>query len=229
MGYAYLESLSIYQYTNFILLDFYIDFCNRITPLSSRLKSLCHLFSLTHIVKEPTHTHHDVSASLIDHVFVSNPVLSNSCDVDPPLSNADHRGIYVQTSWRPTAKHNCDNHSKGRIVWCYSQADWEKAGDLIDSFEWNSLLSDDINEAWSNWSQKFLSIMNECIPQKKLPNHKNLPWLSKRRINLIKQSNLLYKDPPRILVDHLASLRQSFKAGGLSEVVYWNKHVPSLF
>ena len=115
------------------------------------------------------------------------------CSELPPLSNADHKGIYVQTSWRPTAKHNCDNHSKGRVVRCYSQADWEKAGDLIDSFDWNSLLSDDINEAWSNWSQKFLSIMNECIPKKKLPNRKNLPWLSKRLINLIKRRNLLYK------------------------------------
>ena len=30
---------------------------------------MCHLFSLTHIVKEPTHVHHDGSASLIDHVL----------------------------------------------------------------------------------------------------------------------------------------------------------------
>ena len=35
--------------------------------------------------------------------------------------------------------------------------------------------------------------MNECIPKKKLPNHKNLPWMSKRLINLIKRRNLLYK------------------------------------
>ena len=48
---SYLESLSIHQYTNFILLgDFNIDFCNPFTPLCSRLKSLCHLFSLTQIV-----------------------------------------------------------------------------------------------------------------------------------------------------------------------------------
>ena len=96
---SYLESLSIHQYTNFILLgDFNVDFCNPFTPLFSRLKSLCHFFALTQIVKEPTHVHHDGSTSLIDLVFVSNPVLSSSCYVVPPLSNADHKGIYVQTS-----------------------------------------------------------------------------------------------------------------------------------
>ena len=106
---SYLESLSIHQYTNFILLgDF---FCNPATPLFSRMKSLYHSFSLTQIVKEPTHVHHDGSTSLIDLVFVSNPVLSNSCHVVPPLSNADHNGIYVQTSWRPTAKPGF--HTKG--------------------------------------------------------------------------------------------------------------------
>ena len=35
--------------------------------------------------------------------------------------------------------------------------------------------------------------MNECIPKKKLPNRKNLLWLSKRLTNLIKPRNLLYK------------------------------------
>lgn len=143
--------------------DFNIDFCNSVSPLFSRLKSLCHLFALTQIVKETTH---DSSTSLIDLVFVSNPVLSYSCHVVPPLSNADHKGIYVQISWRPIAKHNCHYHSKGRTIWCYSLADWEKSCDLINSFDWNSLMSYDINEAWTNWSQKFLSIMNECIPKK---------------------------------------------------------------
>ncbi|MCG8625004.1 MAG: hypothetical protein MJE68_23765, partial [Proteobacteria bacterium] len=146
----------IYTSIQILLLgDFNIDFCNPTTPLFSRPKSLCHLLSLTQIVKEPTHTHHDGSTSLIDLVFMSNPILSNSCFVVPPLSNADHKGIHVQTSWNSTAKHNYDNHSKGRTIWCYSQADWERACDLIDSFDWSLLLSDDINEAWSNWFQKF--------------------------------------------------------------------------
>ena len=142
---------------------------------------MSHLFALKQIVNEPTHVHHDGSTSLIDLVFVSNPVLLNSCHVIPPLSNSDHRGILAQMFWRPTAKHNRNNYCKGRTVWCYGLADWEKACSLIEGFDWNSLLSDDINESWLNWSQKFMPIMNECIPKKKLPTCKNLPWLSKYR------------------------------------------------
>ena len=41
-------------------------------------------FALMQIVKEPTHVHHNSSTSLIDLVFVSNPVLSNTCHVVPP-------------------------------------------------------------------------------------------------------------------------------------------------
>ena len=42
------------------------------------------------MVIEPTHTHHNGQTSVIDLVFVSNPVLINSCDVVPPLCNSDH-------------------------------------------------------------------------------------------------------------------------------------------
>ena len=62
---SYLESLSIHQYTNFILLgDFNIDFCNHISCLFLKLQSLCHLFALMQIVKEPTRIQHDGSTSV---------------------------------------------------------------------------------------------------------------------------------------------------------------------
>ena len=75
----------------------------------------------------------------------------------------------------------------------YNQADWVKASTLIDNFEWNSLLSEDVDESWSNWSKRFLLIMDECIPKKTLPKRKNLPWLTKRLISSIRKRNLLYK------------------------------------
>ena len=145
------------------------------------------------MVTEPTHVHHNGSKTFIDLVFVSNPVLTNSCHIIPPLSNSDHNGVLVQCSWKPTARHNCTNHSTGRIVWCYNQADWVKASTLIDNFEWNSLLSEDVDESWSNWSKQFLLLTDECIPKKTLPKRKNLPWLTKRLISSIRKRNLLYK------------------------------------
>ena len=64
---------------------------------------------------------------------------------------------------------------------------------LIDSFDWSTLFSNDINETRNKWCAKFLSIMQECIPRKTLPKRKNLPWLSKGLGNSIKRRNILYK------------------------------------
>ena len=117
--------------------------------------------------------------------------LTNFCNVIPPLANSDHKGIHMHCNWRLTAHHNCANTSKGHVVWCYNQADWERAMMLIDSFDWASLFSTDVNESLTKWCEQFLNIMRECIPRKTLPKHKNLLWLSKGLVNSIKRGNLL--------------------------------------
>ena len=192
---AFLASIQIHQFTNFIFVgDFNINFCTHSChPHFPLLESMFQSFGLHQVVREPTHAHHNGSTSLIDLVFVTNPLLTNSCHVIPPLSNSDHHGVSVQFCWKSSHRHTCDNHSKGRVIWCFNQADWERAGTLINDFDWNSLMSDDINESWSRWCKQFLSIMEECIPKRTLPQRKNLPWLTKRLIRSIQKRNLLYK------------------------------------
>lgn len=177
---AYIESLNIHRYTNYILLG---DF-NKVTAV------VCCFLSFGLCVIYPVH--HQGSTSLTDLFFVTNNLLTNFCNEISPLGNSDHNGIHMECSWRSTAQHNCANNSKGRIVWCYDQADWERALTLIDSFDWSTLFSNDVNETWNRWYEKFLSIMRACIPTV-LPKRKNLPWLSKGLINSIKRRNLLYK------------------------------------
>ena len=67
---------------------------------------------------------------------------------------------------------------------------WEKACELIDNTNWDSLCSDDINLSWSNWQEQFMGIIEDCMPKGVLPPRKNLPWLNK---NLICAMNQLYK------------------------------------
>lgn len=83
---TYIESLNIHQYSNYILLgDFNVNFFSHDNSiLFCKLKSLSNLFSVQQIVTEPTHIHHNGSASLIDLIFVSNNVLTNFCNVIPP-------------------------------------------------------------------------------------------------------------------------------------------------
>ena len=84
-------------------------------------------------------------------------------------------------------------HSSRRPIWRYAYADWEKACELIDNTNWDSLCSDDINLSWSNWQQQFMGIIEDCIPKGDLPPHKNLPWLNKNLICAMRKRNQLYK------------------------------------
>ena len=52
----------------------------------------------------------------------------------------------------------------------------------------------DIQLTWSNWKKKiFLDIMDECIPISIVPIRKNLPWLTKDIIQLMRKRNNLFK------------------------------------
>ena len=160
---TYLESLSVPQFSNFVLLgDFNINFCTQSnSTLFTKLESF---FALQQVVTEPTHVHHNGTSSLIDLVFVSNLALFRSCHVIPSLGNSDHNGVIVHCKWRPTAQCSCTTTSRSHAVWHYKRADWERASTLIENVNWNSVLSDDdVNESWTNWCQQFLAIMEVCM------------------------------------------------------------------
>ena len=131
---------------------------------------------------------------MIDLVAMSSPSLLQSCVTIPPLSNSDHLGLLVHSHWRhfkPPAEHDT------RTIWLYEHADWSKARELIEVTDWNSFITGDINMAWDNWRQWFLEIMKECVPQKTLPSHQNLPWLSKSLVQLMRKRNMLFSRAKR--------------------------------
>ena len=134
--------------------------------------------------------HHNGSTSIIDLVFLSNPTSLLSCVKVPPLFNSDHNGLLTTLKWKATGS---GVHSSRRPIWRYAYADWEKACELIDNTNWDSLYSDDINLSWSNWQQQFMSIIEECIPKGVLPPRKNLPWLNKNLICAMRKRNQLYR------------------------------------
>ena len=115
------------------------------------------------------------------------------CSIVPPLSNSDHNGILIQMRWRQSGSSSCPNNSKGRKIWLYNHADWDRAIKLLDSCDWGVLLGQDANESWTNWCEKFLSIMEECIPRRTLPQRRNLPWLSKTIVQSMRKRNYLYR------------------------------------
>ena len=65
-----------------------------------------------------------------------------------------------------------------RKCWNYSQADFHRACELIDAINWDVLLqlsSGNIDDLWHLWYEKFMSIIEECIPQSSVHTNRNLP------------------------------------------------------
>ena len=158
--------MDIYKLKNFVLLgDFNVNYDNPSHPMFSNLCTISNLYCLNQVVSEPTHEHHDGSRSTIDLVFVSEPSLLNQCDTISPLSNSDHWGILMDLSKKPakTVK------TQGRQIWRYAYADWMKACELIDEFNWDSILSEDIELSWELWYHQFMSqsIPNTHLYEKK--------------------------------------------------------------
>ena len=189
--YSYLEAINACQLNNFVLLgDFNVNFDNPSHPMYSNLCIFTTLYCLNQVVSGPTHVHHHGSKSTINLVFVSESSLLNRCDTVPPLSNSDHYGILIELS----KKSDKVEKSQGQLIWHYTYADWNKACKLIDDYNWDSILSKNIDLSWKLWHQQFMSIMAQSIPNRIIPSRRNLPWLNK---SIIKKRNQLFKKAKR--------------------------------
>ena len=188
---SYLESINIPQFSSFVLIgDFNINFLDRTHPSFSSLCSILSIFGLTQVVDDQTHIHQGNCHSLIDLVLMSAPLSLSSCQVIPPLSNSDHRGIEVQI------KLKCSNKSvrpSSHTIWLYSHAEWDKAREKLEEFDWDGIISEDVNHSWAGWYSSFMSIMEEYIPRRVLPSQRNLPWLNKNIKSAMRKRNTLFK------------------------------------
>ena len=120
------------------------------------------------MVPEPTHTSPSGSTPLIDLVMISNLSMLSSCTVTSPLGSSDHNGVQLSLKWK-----SCNTaRTKRRKIWRYDQADFDSANLILSSIDWDNILSnsDDIDELWKIWKDKFMSVMQQYIPQTTLSN-----------------------------------------------------------
>ena len=83
---------------------------------------------------------------------------------------------------------------KPRKIWLYNRANFELANAILESIDWTLVLTGDtINMVWSNWKKIFLSVMETCIPHRKLSKKWNLPWLTSRLKRLMRARDRAYK------------------------------------
>ena len=69
---------------------------------------------------------------------------------------------------------------------------------MIDETDWNMVLSgSDVNGAAERWTSKFLAIMDECIPSRKLRSKQNVPWITVNIVRLMQKRNTLFRKAKR--------------------------------
>ena len=58
-------------------------------------------------------------------------------------------------------------------------------------------MGDDINTSWAKWEKQFLEIMKQSVPQGVLPKRKNIPWLTKSIIQLMRKRDAFHRKSHR--------------------------------
>jgi hypothetical protein len=143
------------------------------------LSHLNHSFSLTQVVSCFTQIHPN-GISLIDLAFLSDSSKLFRFETISPLGSSDHHGISLILNEHPSRR-----NGRPRLVWIYSQADFNKARRLIHETDWDNLKGT-IDECAILWQQTYLEI---SIPRKILPKNRRLPWINYAVIKLIRKRN----------------------------------------
>ena len=125
-----LSSLDPTFFSSFVLLgDFNVYFSTQSFLYKHLMYSLS-LFSLTQIVMSDTHDNPNGSSSFIDLVLLSNQSSLRFCNIIPPLSNSDHKGLMIERLKSSTASQPTRHPG---TVWNYAKADFNEARYLIRS------------------------------------------------------------------------------------------------
>ena len=71
---------------------------------------------------------------------------------------------------------------------------FEIANDLLCETNFDEILDPtDVPRRGSQFKAVFLEIMEQCVPKAVLPQRRNLPWLTKEILQLIKKRNYYFK------------------------------------
>ena len=119
----------------------------------------------------------------------------------PDLSEKGSCKIFIAGAPQRITHCNCGYlmrttpHIKKRSIWRYAHADFDTACNLLDELDLDTIIDDSsIENSWSRWKDAFLAIMERCIPKAQVPNRKNLPWLTKEIVRLIRKRNYSYEE-----------------------------------
>ena len=166
-----------------------VDFLN--IPHTHPVNEILTSQFLENKISEPTRVTQSTS-TLIDPILATNEVSvfdSGTLGVDQNIS--DHLCTYISVKTNV-----CYNGAYERKVWLYKNADFDKLNLLITNTDWNELIlgASDIDRAAENFSNTFLTLIKECIPEKSVViRPKDKPWFDSALRKEIRIRNRLRK------------------------------------
>jgi hypothetical protein len=165
------------------------DSTHDLSQLGNDFYDLLNFFDMTQLVTECTYfTSH--SESLIDLVLTDSPGYVQSVDLLPPLGS-HHLTQYVEFK----ITHPRDKCYQ-RQVWDYSKGNYELLNNAISRYPWKDILlaEEDIDIVTPNWTNAFLDLCKENIPNREIRvRPKDLPWMNNKIKHLIRDRNRWYK------------------------------------
>lgn len=150
---------------------------DRYNPAGKMLEQTFLQLGLHQMVDTPTHLSNDGSIhSLLDLVLVSSANFVSKITTLPPLGSSDHLAVFCSLKFSPTRS----RRGRTRTIWNYKKADFEKINKLLSDADWSDVSSaPNIDEAWSSWQSRLLSIVRKEVPSKTIANVKpKKPYLT---------------------------------------------------
>jgi len=166
----------------FILGDLNADFNSR---NGNNLIQLCSNNNFQYLVQEPTRIT-ATSQTVLDQIITNAPNFVSNVSVTPPISTNDHCTVGAHINFKISTRIPYYRH-----IWLFKQANFDQFRQTLRDTDFNSIfVSENIDEVCEAWSEKFLAVAKEVIPNKLVlvrPN--DSPWYTSH-LRLMKRKML---------------------------------------
>ena len=133
------------------------------TNNGNKLIQLCLEHNLQYLINEPTRIT-ATSQTILDQVLTNAPNFISSMSVSPPLSTNDHCTISACADFKVHDKVPYYRH-----IWLFKKADFNQFRQALRHADFMSVFElIDLDDVCRAWSDKFLEIAKEHVPNKKI-------------------------------------------------------------
>lgn len=155
---------------------------------NSKLKDILEINQLSNTINEPTRVT-DNSATCIDSIVISQSLhVLKSGILLVPTNMSDYRATYAVL----LLNFNLDSY--GRHICLYNKANFAKLNEMIEQTDWDYLHECNINDRCQNFTDTFVDLTNQCIPDHIfLIRLNDKPWFDYKLRKLIKKRDKIRK------------------------------------